>query len=151
MFKFLYAVYKLSTYTYYIRISKVLEALLHAYLYISLFVWSYTGGYTMSVTVLIILVLTVATAIVSSSSCDNRCEYNFATNEFYGNQVCYTAYDNILQHLNDKTYIGNIDEYIENMCTGECGDATNRILYYEDYLNAVNFNDKMVSWTLLNT
>ena len=89
----------------------------------------------MPIIVLTILSL-VFTAIVSSDDCE--CGYNLARNDFYGNQDCFTAYDNIENHLNNDTYSGTINEHINNMCTGRCGDVANRILHYKDRVTYYN-------------
>ena len=84
----------------------------------------------MSLIVLAILSLTIAIAMVSSYDC--RCEQTLASNDFYGNHNCFTAYYKIEQHLNNKYYIDDINKEIDTLCNGKCGEAANRVLYYRD-------------------
>ena len=90
----------------------------------------------MSVTALAFLCLTITTAIVSGNQYE--CEFNLARNQFFGNQVCFSAdqliRQNLIQFLNDSSAnLPAVNTLVTNtLCNGQCGNALNRIVYYAD-------------------
>ena len=86
----------------------------------------------MFIVIFAVLCLTITTTTVSGNECE--CQYNLAQNDFFGNQECFTAYYEIQQFWNDRDFDNATTSppYNSTLCNGNCGNALNRILYYQD-------------------
>ena len=85
----------------------------------------------MLITVLVVMSLSITTTTVSGNDCE--CEYNLARNDFHGDQKCFTAYYQIERGWLKYLYsIDGTTTYRDTLCTGNCGTALNRLVYYID-------------------
>ena len=82
------------------------------------------------------LIITTTTVTVSGNECE--CQFNLAQNDFFGDQECFTAYYEIQQDWTNHNFDNATTSptYSDTLCSGNCGNALNRILYYQDRITS---------------